>query len=276
LPGRGGTFTGGRIGLRTLDARSGAAVSIPTAAVLLALAAPFAFDVEGFTLRAGLLFALVGVFFPALVTILTFRSNQELGPTITGAVSGTAPMFAMIAAGGFLGERIPARAAVACVAIVAGVAVLSWKQGAVRPGFTAWSLRWPIAGAVLRGLAQTAAKAGLMLWPSPFSASLIGYAVSSLAVVAANQVGSCARRRRPGRGVAWFAVTGVLNGAAVLLMYGALQRAPVSFVAPVVATYPLITALVSAGVLREEPVTRRMVAGATMTVLAVACLVAYR
>jgi len=266
----------GRVGLRTLDARSGAAVSIPTAAVLLALAAPFAFDVDGFTLRAGLLFALVGVFFPALVTILTFRSNQELGPTVTGAVSGTAPLFAMLAAGWFLGERIPARAAVACVAIVAGVAVLSWKQEAVRPGFTAWSLRWPIAGAVLRGLAQTAAKAGLMLWPSPFSASLIGYAVSSLTVVAANQVGPSARRRKPGRGVAWFAVTGVLNGAAVLLMYGALERAPVSFVAPVVATYPLITALVSAGALREEPVTRRMVAGATMTVLAVAYLVAYR
>ena len=266
----------GRVGLRTLDARSGAAVSIPTAAVLLALAAPFAFDVEGFTLRAGLLFALVGVFFPALVTILTFRSNQELGPTVTGAVSGTAPLFAILAAGWFLGEPIPARAAVACVAIVAGVAVLSWRHDAVRPGFTAWSLGWPIAGAVLRGLAQTAAKAGLMLWPSPFSASLIGYAVSSVAVVAANRVGASQRRRKSSHGVVWFAVTGVLNGAAVLLMYGALERAPVSFVAPIVAAYPLVTALVSAGALREEPVTRRMLAGATMTVLAVAYLVAYR
>src|SRR5512140_3644573 len=77
----------GRIGLRTLDARSGAAVSIPTATVLFALAAPFAFDGGGFTVLAALIFAAVGLFFPGLVTILTFRANERLGPTITGAVS---------------------------------------------------------------------------------------------------------------------------------------------------------------------------------------------
>jgi drug/metabolite transporter (DMT)-like permease len=76
------------------------------------------------------------------------------------------------------------------------------------------------------------------------------------------------------RGIIWFAFTGVLNGAAVLLMYAALNIAPVSLVAPVVATYPLITALVSAIVLREEPVTLRMVAGASITVLATIYLVA--
>lgn len=264
----------GRIGLRTLDARSGAAISIPAATLLFALAAPFAFDAEGFSVRAALLFAVVGLFFPALVTILTFRSNEQLGPTITGAVSGTAPLFALLAAGLLLGEKVPAQAAVACVAIVAGVAVLSWKQTAVRPGFIGWSLLWPIAGAVLRGLAQAGAKAGLVLWPSPFAASLIGYLVSSATVIGANQLGRSNRPRITKPGVAWFALTGLLNGGAVLLMYGALSIAPVSLVAPVVATYPLITALLSAVVLRDEPVTRRMVAGATITVLAIAYLVA--
>lgn len=264
----------GRIGLRTMDARSGAAISIPTATVLLALAAPFAFNVEGFSVRAALLFAVVGLFFPALVTILTFRSNEQLGPTITGAVSGTAPLFALLAAGLLLGERVPAQAAVACVAIVAGVAILSWKQGSVRPGFKAGSLLWPVTGAVVRGLAQAGARAGLVLWPSPFAASLIAYSVSSATVIGANQAGRAKRPRLTGHGVFWFAVTGVLNGGAVLLMYGALSVAPVSLVSPVVATYPLVTALVSALVLREEPVTLRMVAGATITVLAIVYLVA--
>ena len=264
----------GRIGLRALDARSGAAISIPTATVLFALAAPFAFDAEGFSVRATLLFAAVGLFFPALVTILTFRSNEQLGPTITGAVSGTAPLFALLAAGLLLGEKVPAQAAVACVAIVAGVALLSWKQSALRPGFMGWSLLWPVAGAVVRGLAQAGAKAGLVLWPSPFAASLIGYLVSSATVIGANQLGRSNRPQLTKQGVVWFALTGLLNGGAVLLMYGALSIAPVSLVAPVVATYPLITALLSAAVLREEPVTRRMVAGASITVLAIAYLVA--
>ncbi len=263
----------GRVGLRTLDARAGAAISIPTATVLFALAAPFAFDGGGFTIKAALLFAAVGLFFPALVTIITFRSNEQLGPTITGAVSGTAPLFALLAAGLLLGEQVPAQAAVACVAIVAGVAVLSWKQDAVRPGFLHWSLLWPICGAILRGLAQAGAKAGLALWPSPFAASLISYMVSSGTVVCANQIGRAKRPRLTKHGMAWFAVTGILNGGAVLLMYGALSIAPVSLVAPVVAAYPLITALVSAAVLREEPVTPRMVAGAAITVFAIVYLV---
>lgn len=266
----------GRIGLRTLDARSGAAISIPTATVLFALAAPFAFDVAGFSVQAALFFAAVGLFFPALVTLLTFRSNERLGPTTTAAVSGTAPLFALLAAGLLLGERVPAQAAVACVAVVVGVAILSWKQGAVRPGFKARSLLWPIAGAVVRGLAQAGAKAGLLLWPSPFAAGLIGYLVSSATVIGANQAGRANRPRLTKRGVAWFAITGLLNGCAVLLMYGALNIAPVSLVAPVVATYPLVTALASALVLREEPVTLRMVAGATITVLAIVYLVASR
>jgi drug/metabolite transporter (DMT)-like permease len=60
----------------------------------------------------------------------------------------------------------------------------------------------------------------------------------------------------------------------VLLMYAALSVAPVSMVAPVVATYPLITALVSAAVLPEEALTLRMAAGAFITVAGVVYLVA--
>jgi drug/metabolite transporter (DMT)-like permease len=260
-----------RVGLRTLDARTGAAISIPTATVLFALAAPFTFDLNGFSLQAALWFALVGLFFPAIVTLLTFRSNERLGPTLTAAVSGTAPLFGLVAAALLVGERVPGQAAVACVAIVAGVALLSWSQNAVRPERVGWSLLWPICGAAVRGLAQAGAKAGLLLWPNPFAASLIGYTVSSAAVIGASQVG--ARRPRPTRhAVAWFGLTGVLNGGAVLLMYAALNVAPVSLVAPVVATYPLVTALVSALVLRDEPLTLRMLAGATITVLAIVYL----
>ncbi len=263
----------GRIGLRSIDARSGAAVSIPTATLLFALASPFMFDATDFSATAALWFAVVGLFFPATVTLLTFRSNETLGPTITGAVSGTAPLFALLAAGLLLGERIPVSAAVASAAIVVGVALISWKQNAVRPGFVGWALLWPICGALVRGFAQAGAKAGLLLWPNPFAAGLISYSVSTATVIGVNQVGRLQRPRLTKRGVAWFAATGVLNGGAVLLMYAALNAAPVSLVAPVVATYPLITALVSALVLREEALSLRMAAGVGVTVLAIICLV---
>jgi drug/metabolite transporter (DMT)-like permease len=263
----------GRIGLRTLEPRSGAAISIPTATLLFVAAAPFAFESEGFSVRAALLFALVGLFFPAIVTLLTFRANEQLGPTVTGAVSGTAPLFALLAAGLFLGEKIPPQAAGACVGVLVGIALLSWKRGSVRSGFPAWSLLWPLSGALIRGLAQAGAKAGLALWPNPFAASLIGYSVSSATILGANRFCRPRKAQAAKHGIFWFALTGVLNGAAVLLMYAALSLAPVSLVAPVVATYPLVTALVSTIVLREEPLTLPMMAGATITVLAIVYLV---
>jgi drug/metabolite transporter (DMT)-like permease len=266
----------GRIGLRTLDARSGAAISIPTATLLFAAAAPFAFDTGGFSVAAALVFAAVGLFFPGLVTLLTFRSNEQLGPTVTSAISGSAPLFALLAADLLLGERIPAQAAIAAAAVVAGVGLLSWNQGALRPGWVGWSMLWPVAGAVVRGLAQVGAKAGLLLWPSPFSGGLIGYSISSATVLIANQLGRSKRPRPTKESVLWFALTGVLNGGAVLLMYVALDSAPVSLVAPVVSSYPLITALVGAAVLREERFTLRMAAGSALIFAAIAYLAASR
>jgi len=258
-----------KLGLRTMDARAGAAISIPTATVLLALAAPFALDASAFSVAAALVFALVGVFFPALVTLITFAANDRLGPSVTGTLSSTAPLFALAAAFVFLGERIPSRALVAAIGVVAGAALLSWRGGAL----VRRALWLPLAGAALRGVAQVLAKAGLALWPNPFAASLIGYAVSTAAVTAADRLRRGAPAHRPRAALGWFMATGVLNGGAVLLMYAALAAAPVSLVAPVIAGYPLVTVLLGAALLREERLNARVISGAMLVAAAIAYLV---
>jgi drug/metabolite transporter (DMT)-like permease len=265
-----------RVALRYQDARTGAAISIPVATAVFALLAPFTVDATGFSLRAALLFAAIGVFFPALVTLFTFRSNEALGPTVTGAVSGTSPLFALAGAALFLGERIPGEAAVAAVGVGAGIALLSWNPRGLRGGVTRRALLWPFSGALVRGLAQVGAKAGLALWPNPFAASLIAYSVSSLTVLGADRMRRGPRAKPTARSIAWFGFTGAINGGAVLVMYMALARAPVSTVAPIVATYPLMTALLSALFLRGERLTARIVLGASITVAAVVYLVASR
>ena len=258
-----------KLGLRTMDARAGAAISIPTATMLLALAAPFALDASAFSVAAALVFALVGVFFPALVTLITFAANDRLGPSVTGTLSSTAPLFALAAAFVFLGERIPSRALVAAIGVVAGAALLSWRGGAL----VRRALWLPLAGAALRGVAQVLAKAGLALWPNPFAASLIGYAVSTAAVTAADRLRRGAPAHRPRAALGWFMATGVLNGGAVLLMYAALAAAPVSLVAPVIAGYPLVTVLLGAALLREERLNARVISGAMLVAAAIAYLV---
>jgi drug/metabolite transporter (DMT)-like permease len=188
-----------------------------------------------------------------VVTRLTFASNDRLGPSVTGAVSSTAPLFALAAA----------------FCVVGGIALFSWRGGAAL-GRALWL---PLTGAALRGLAQVLAKAALTLWADPFAASLIGYCVSTATVTATDRMARRAalpRRRTP---VLWFMLTGVLNGAAVLLMYAALNAAPVALVAPLVAAYPLVTLLLGAALLREEAFDARVAAGALLTVGGIAYLV---
>src|SRR5262249_42511613 len=154
-----------------------------TAALFWALS-PVMLDVSGWRIEAVAIFALVGLFFPAVVTLLNYESNQRLGPTISAAVGSIAPLFATAAAAAFLGERLTPQAARAAVVLVAGIVVLSWH-----PGESArWPLRLlllPLSAAALRGLAQAGTKLGLAFWPSPFAASLINYTVS-VGSVAAN------------------------------------------------------------------------------------------
>lgn len=263
-----------KFGLRRLNARAGAAISIPTATLLFVLAAPFFLDTGGIVPAAALLFGLVGLFFPAVVTLLTFTSNDRLGPSVTGTISSTAPLFALLAAAVLLGEHVPARALLATCGVVAGVALLSWKAPVTQSSPPRGALVFPIAGAVVRGFAQAVAKAGLALWPNPFAAGLIGYVVSSTTVIAADRATGSLRRPRDKQTVAWFAATGALNGSGVLLMYLALAEAPVSLVAPLVATYPLVTMLLSVIFLHDEPLNVRTVLGSLVTVSAIAYLVA--
>ena len=256
-----------------MDAPSGAKVSIPTATLLFWLLSPFV-DLAGWQAAAIGIFALVGLFFPAAVTLLTFEANRRLGPTVTGTVGSTAPLFAVLGAATFLGEPLGVRELFATSIIVLGSVALSSRREAGAGESQRSDLWLPWTSAVLRALAQVLSKAGLALWPNPFAAALIGYTVSS-AVVWSTALGG--RGRAPAfarNGVAWFAATGVLNGAAVLLLYHALNSGPVYVVSPIVATYPLFTLMLSAAVLREERLSRHTLVGVALTVAGVALLLA--
>ncbi|MCC7487261.1 MAG: DMT family transporter [Burkholderiales bacterium] len=260
-------------GLRHMDVWSGARVSVPSAAVFFWLCAPFA-DWSGRHDGAAVIFLLVGLFFPAAVTFLAYEGNRRLGPNVAGAIGSTAPLFAVLGAALFLGERFGARELGATGGIVAGSALLTVRGGNVLARTTAAALWLPWAAALLRALAQVASKAGLTLWPSPFAAALAGYTVSAAVIWAV-----CAARRGTRfaanrRGAAWFAATGMLNGLAVLALYGALQGGPVHVVSPVVATYPLFTLMLTRVLPGPERVTGRAIAGVALIVAGVALLLA--
>lgn len=260
-------------GLRHMPPLAGARVSIPAAALLFWLLSPLTIDWSAWQPQAVLLFAGVGLFYPAVVTLLTFVGNRRLGPTVAGTIGSTTPLFAVAGAALFLGETPGAREYAATLVIVLGTMALSRPAGDRTVDLDRGALWMPWSGALLRALAQLLSKAGLVLWPNPFAAALANYSVSVVLVWTAGLFAprsSAAVFTRSG--AAWFALTGVLNGTAVLAMYYALTTGPVQVVAPVVATYPLFTLGLSALLLRRERPTGRMIGGVALTVAGVVML----
>jgi len=70
----------------------------------------------------------------------------------------------------------------------------------------------------------------------------------------------------PLSGRLWFAVTGLCNGVGTMLLYAAVGAGPVTLVAPLIATYPLVTVALSALVLTNVRITARLVAGTAFAV----------
>ena len=242
-----------KLGLQYMSARAGAAVSIPSATVLLWCAAPFASDLSGWNAAAVAIFALVGVFFPAVVTLLMFEANDRMGPTVAGTISSTTPLFAACGAIVFLGEALTPRVGLGALAVVVGVGALTWRRADIPLRWPRAAVGLPVLAAAVRGLSQALIKLGLALWPSPFAAALTGYSISTITVVAARSVG--ARAPSPvsqRKGAGWFALAGLCNGAAVLIMYHALTLGSVATVSTIVAAHPLVAMAIGACVLRVE------------------------
>ena len=131
-----------------------------------------------------------------------------------------------------------------------------------------WAFALPIAAALLRGLVQPVVKLGLETWPDPFAAITIGYIVSASILLVLRVFLQDEERRLCLRGTLWFVAVGVCNGAANLAMYAALIRGSVTSVAPLVATYPLVTLVLDHMLRRERALNSATVMGVIAIVAA--------
>jgi drug/metabolite transporter (DMT)-like permease len=262
-----------QFGLRYVAPLPGAAISIPSFTLLFICLAPFLLRGETVVWGAVPVFAAVGLFFPSVLTLLTFEGNRLLGPVVTGTLGNLSPLVAVAIAVLVLAEPIRVLQGVGLVVIVMGVVVITVRRSHDMRDWRHWTLLLPLCAAALRGLMQPVVKLGLTLWPNPIAAGLIGYIVSALVVL-------IYARLRTGRFVAvaplsgrlWFVAVGMSNGLGVLMMYAALADGPVSLVAPLVATYPLVTVGLGALAFGGGEGAMRLAAGTALTVAGVVLL----
>ena len=241
-----------QFGLRTVPSWRSPLYSIGGSAVLAWLfALPFV-DFRQLKLDAALIFAGVGLIFPVVVSMLSVRSNEKLGPAVASAVGNVAPVFAVLGAILFLGERPSAGQLGGLALVVAGVALLALRGGSGARRWPAWVLVLPLSAALIRGAIQPAIKTALAIWPEPMAAAAIGYTTSTIVILLL--VGRRAWRVGPAdrHGVMWFSLVGLFNGAATFLLSAALGLGSITLVAPLVALFPLLAVVLSLVMLRGE------------------------
>lgn len=261
-----------QVALRTSSPLAGAAISVPTSALVFALLSPWLVDFSGWTVMAVMLFVAAGLFFPASVTLLTFAANRQIGPNLTGALGNLAPLFAVSFAILLLGEAPTWLQVAGLATICAGIVLLFSGRRSGLGSVPLWALSLPLTAALIRGVVQPVVKLGLEDWPAPFAAVTIGYLMSALVILFFARLRPAMPQAETVPAYRWFVAVGLANGAAVLLLYMALAHGPVTVVAPLVACYPVITLILSWSTSGDRHTSPLAVSGILITVLGVALL----
>jgi drug/metabolite transporter (DMT)-like permease len=270
--GFGAGFVLTQFGLRWMLPWVGVAISIPTSTLLFWCLAPFFVNPSDGNLKAVVLFACVGLFFPGAAALLNFESNRLLGPNIAGALSSITPVFAVVLAIVILGERIRCPKLLGLAAIVVGISLM-YRVHVKLCARSFWLMALPVASAAVRGVIQPIVKFGFEWWPNPIAVVVVSYTVSSAVLIfaALARAGGAIPDIDP-RGALWFAAVGLCNGLSVLAMYAALKYGPVTVILPLIAGYPLVTLLLSRAFLAKEHVGPRLIGGVTGAVCGVVLL----
>ena len=226
-----------------------------------------------------LIFAVVGLFQPGLTRLLSYKGIDALGVAITDPIRATTPLFSAMMAIIFLGEKLTLPIVVATLMIMAGITVLSWRNGSMKLTASAVFLWYPIAASALAGATQVVRKFGLAAVPHPLVAAAVtatsSFVVSILTLwyVERNQQTWKMNRHC----FWWFLAAGLTISVAMVCIYYALDLGKVSVVIPIASTGPFFSLLLAATFLRDvERVTSRIVLSAAMIVGGVVLLTLWK
>ena len=265
-----------QFGLRSVHPLSGAAISIPAFTLVFLLLSPILLRGDAIVWQAVPIFAAVGLVFPAMLTLLTFASNRALGPVAAAALGNLSPLFSVAIAVAVLHEPLRPLQFAGLVISVLGALIITVTRTADMRDWRTWALLLPLAASLLarhrsagdQDRARSLAESDRgrpdrlhFLDRSPCSPSSASAPANSIT-------------QAPLSGRLWFAVNGICNGIGTLLLYAALGAGPVTIVAPIYATYPLVTVALSALVLVHVRITMKLVLGTALAVGGVVLILA--
>ncbi|MFQ5691629.1 MAG: DMT family transporter [Nitrospinota bacterium] len=256
-----------RLGLEESNPTTAVTVNVAVnAAGLWALAAFFS-PVRPLVSLSAWPFVLAGLFAPSLARVLLYHGYGHMGLARAAVLAGAVPLFSVVVAVLFLGERPSPLAVAGTVGIVAGIGALSYSRG---PGkdWARWTVILPLAAALCFALRDVFSKVGLQTLPFPIAGASVA-ATSSAVVLYLSFLTSKGRERMvlTGRGFWLFFGSGVFLVLAYLCVFLALKGGMVSLVSPLINIHPLFSVLLSYLFLQSaEHVTGKVAAGGLLIV----------
>lgn len=253
------------LGLEGSDARTGSLINIGTGAVFYWLLTPFYLESWYWLTWGTLLFALVGIIRPSLSSLLAIQSIHVLGPTLTSALTASAPIFGALFAVFFLGEALDFKTGIGIAAVMAGAVVASYRrQGLVRD-WPLWAIALPVGAAFVRATGHAVTKLGLEDVPSASFAVLVSNSVSLAIAASAFRIeGRAVSGTR--KSFRWFIASGLTAAVSLHFLNSALQLGDLVAVVPIVSATPVFTMLLGLFVFRRERFSWRMVATIALVV----------
>ena len=255
-------------------------------------AEPLRWDSWGFVL-----FVLAGVFATYLGRWFNMESIVRLGPAKTSAFQVSSPLFALVFALVFLGERLSLQALVAMLLTASGLLLVSLPRArATTEGTTVLpapgirdrvraGIRSTLASTVAMAVGSSAAYAignvlrgaAVRQWNEPVLGALIG-ALAGIAlhfVFASGHVEVVRNLRRADRrGVLLFGLSGVLTIVAQMCVFVAMVHSPIAVVALITLCTPVVVFPLSYFLLgNNEGITARTIAGAILTIGGIAMII---
>lgn len=257
-----------RRGLATSNALTGSIISLGLSALTMWVISSFLLTWSSFATHAVFYFIAAGIFAPGLGRTFVYMGIERVGVARSVPVSNCSPMFASLFAVVLMGETWTVQNFLGTSLVIVGVVALS-RTNAEQREWRKADLIFPILAALSFGISSNLRKLGLLVENVPIMASGVTATTAFLFVTAATQVRGGLRLLKFSRSsLFWFLAGGMANTAAMLSVFYALSHGKVVIVEPLVSTNPVFGILLAAVFLRDvEVITRRVVAGASCTVL---------
>ena len=254
-----------------VSARAGMHYSTPTTVTLVSILMQnlllwFAIFVTGgvhaVPLAGVLLFTLVGLFQLA-VRLLAYTGVEKIGASRSSALQSVSPLISAAIAITFLGEPTTLLIILGTLLVVIGIVLISWKPERQFPDFRTWHLLLPIGAAFLTGINHPIRRYVLTMANEPLFFSALMGTVSLGGFLIYFAVSPRSQRLVWNRqAIGPFLATGVCETTSILLIITAISMGRVVIVAPIAASYPVWSLILSAIFLRDvESVNGKVIAG---------------